>query len=346
MANAFSIRLATPDDRPRILEVLGELLGDEIPGASLARRHEWLYEANPHGHAITWLAIDDATKEVAGVTSFFPRRLVVSSGSGVASDRAPTVLGALGGDGFVRPKFRRRGIMQSMHKRSREDLPGHGIEVMFGTPMPANFTPLATAGSADVTRVARFVRPLSGRAFHLRGERADRIVRALLVPRSRAYLDPATIADTRVNDVWGQAQNDLGITTERDAAYFTWRYVVSPSQRQHAFVILEGSEAIGACALERQGENMRIIDLVTTRRQWGTALRAIANYASGCNSVEIRLTLDQAKSRQMWRRGYVLRDAAPRPLNIVLPPGDPKASTFLDGPRWYVTWTETDRDYS
>ncbi len=337
MANGYSIRLATPADRPRILETLTELLGDEVPGAALERRHEWLYDANPHGRAITWLAVDDATREVAGVTSFFPRRMVVG-------DRE--VNGALGGDGFVRPEFRRRGIMQSMHKRSREDMPAHGIEVMVGTPMPANFTPLATAGSADVAEVARFVRPISGRAFHLRGERTDRLLRALLVPRSRAYLDPATIHDTRVNEVWSQAKGTLGITTVRDAEYFTWRYVVSPSQRQHAFVILSGSEAIGACALEREGENMRIIDLVTTPAEWGTSLRAIANYAGGCTSVEVRLTLDQAKSRGMWRRGYVLRDAAPRPLNIVLPPGNPKASTYLDGPRWYVTWTETDRDYS
>jgi hypothetical protein len=329
----YAIRRATPDDKPKILEVMAELLGGDL--ADLARRHAWLYEANPHGRAITWIAIDEATREVAGCTSFFPRKLWVDG---------RIALGALGGDGYVRPRFRRRGIMQAMHKRSRAEMPELGIEVMYGTPMPANFTPLATAGSKDVTQVARYVRPISGRAFHVSDPRVDRVVRAILVPRSRAYLDPATINDTRVNEVWGQVRADIGITTVRDAEYITWRHVVSPSQKQHAFVILEGSEAIGVCALERADENMRVIDLVTPQRHWGTALRAIANYAGGCTSVEMRLTFAQAAKHRTWRRGYLLRDRTPHPLNIVLPPGDPGASTFHDGARWYISWTETDRD--
>ena len=333
--SGYSIRRATADDKPKILETMNELLGGE--GIDLVKRHEWLYEKNPHGRATTWIATDDASGEVAGCTSFFPRKLIVNGA---------IVAGALGGDGFVRPKFRRRGIMQAMHARSREDMPKLGVDVMFGTPMPANFTPLKTAGSCDVTRVARYVKPLSARTFHITNSRVDRLMRMVLVPRSRSYLDPATVADTRINDVWGQAKAELGITTVRDADYFTWRYVLSPSQKQHAFVILEGSEAIGACALEREGENLRIIDIIAPHHRFGSTLRAIANYASGCTSVEVRLTVDMAKHYQMWRRGYLMRDKAPRPVNVVLPPGEPNEKTYYDGSRWYVTWTETDRDYS
>src|SRR4051812_13444073 len=107
MANeSFTITRATPNDKPRILETMRELFGDAE--GDLARRHAWLYEQNPHGEAVTWIATDNASGEVAGVTSFFPRKLAVGDA---------VVKGALGGDGFVRPKFRRRGIMQAMHKR-------------------------------------------------------------------------------------------------------------------------------------------------------------------------------------------------------------------------------------
>jgi hypothetical protein len=335
MGQGYSIRLAGPEDKPKILETMRELLGGE--GIDLVRRHEWLYEQNPHGRAITWIATDEASGEVAGCTSFFPRNLSVDG---------RIVRGALGGDGFVRPKFRRRGIMQSMHKRSREEMAQHGIEVMFGTPMPANVTPLKVAGSSDVTTMARFVRPISARSFHIQSARVDRLLRMFLTPRTRRLLDPATIADTRIDEVWGACRSELGITTVRDAEYFTWRYVVSPSQRQHAFVILDGSESIGACALERQDDNMRVIDLVTPRHRFGSALRAIANYASGCTSVELGLTLHMAKHYHLWRHGYVLRDNDPRPVNVVLPLGEPNKATFYDGARWYLTWTESDRDYS
>src|SRR5262249_46094144 len=154
------------------------------------------------------------------------------------------------------------GIMQAMHARTRQDMPSLGIDVMYGTPMPANFTPLRVAGSMDVAMVARYVRPLSARTFHMHGAAVERLFRMFFVPRSRAYLGPATIRDTRLNDVWQEARADLGITALRDADYFTWRYVTSPSQKQHAFVILEGSEPIAACALERGEDNVRVIDLV------------------------------------------------------------------------------------
>ena len=152
---SFHVRLAQPDDRGSLLALQAELFHGEGAGhdrAGLERRFDWLYRDNPHGKAFTWVAVDDATGQVVGSTSFFPRLLALDGG---------TVRGALGGDGYVLPRFRRRGIGTAMHRASRRDMRALGIEVMFGTPMPRNLTPLREAGSRNVTRVARYVRPLS-----------------------------------------------------------------------------------------------------------------------------------------------------------------------------------------
>ena len=97
----FEVREATAADRPEIVALIGEM----IPGGDVASRWRWLYETNPGGPALTWLAIAP-TGEVAGCTSFFPFRLWLDGAQ---------VRAALGGDGYVRPAFRRRGLGGLLH---------------------------------------------------------------------------------------------------------------------------------------------------------------------------------------------------------------------------------------
>src|SRR5262245_14601274 len=99
------VRRATSNDRPAVLALLAEYL----PGADVGARYDWLYRANPHGRAISVIAFDGTSGAPIGITSIFPRRVHVA---GVAR------LGSMGGDGFVRPAFRRRGVATRLHKAS------------------------------------------------------------------------------------------------------------------------------------------------------------------------------------------------------------------------------------
>ena len=85
----FSIRNAEQADR----EVLAAMVREMMPGIDAESRLRWLYDANPAGHALTWLACTEGG-DVAGCTSFFPFRLQVDGAHALA---------ALGGDGWVRP---------------------------------------------------------------------------------------------------------------------------------------------------------------------------------------------------------------------------------------------------
>jgi len=84
----FIVRLAGPEDRLAIVDAVAELL----PGVDVARRHRWLYEENPHGPALTWIARDGATGHVAGMTSFFPRCIVAQGREGDGRRWAATAM--------------------------------------------------------------------------------------------------------------------------------------------------------------------------------------------------------------------------------------------------------------
>src|SRR5262249_38499368 len=116
----------------------------------------------------------------------------------------------------------------------------------------------------------------------------------------------------------------------------------SPSQQQRPFVVLDHGRPIAACALERVGRRLCVIDLLAPRRAWPNALGTIAASAGGCDTCELRLTRAAADARRIWKRGFVARDA--KQLNIMVPEGASYEAMYFDGDRWFYTWCESDID--
>lgn len=325
---SFVVRRATDADRPLILATLAEYLPDTDP----QQRYDWLYLDNPHGRALTWLVLEEATGTVAGMTSFFLRRMVANG---------TPLRGALGGDGYVRPAFRRRGLGQRMHQASRDDMTAAQIAVMFGTPMPANLTPLQKVGTTNIDDTIRYVRPLTAPRLGP----LSRVVSPLLrLGVGDARLEPMRELDPRTDEVWQRTLPELGIATVRDAAFYTWRFVRSPSQRQVAHVILAGREPIAVCALEEITDgHVRVVDLVAPAAEWGRAISAIVRAVPRATALELKLVRADGDARALWRYGFLARGE--KPLNIMLPPGSPSDRRLLDPARWFFTWADSDMDH-
>lgn len=326
---SFVVREATPSDRGEIETLIAEM----IPGCDVASRWRWLYESNPGGPAITWLAIA-ASGEVAGCTSFFPFRLRLD-------DRE--VRGALGGDGYVRPAFRRKGVGALLHDASRRAMPTHDIACMYGAPGAMNVTPLKHGGSRETGTVVRWARPLRGSALPVPAWLHSPLSRLLGV-QSRAHLDKATTNDPRIDSVWHATRNHLRLTAVRDAAFYTWRFDEAPAQRQTSYVILDNNRPIGACALEplRDGRTLRIVDLLATPEAWHACLRAIIALGTDTEAeiLDLKLLEHDGRTRQMWRSLFVERDRKPF-LCMIPTDGDDR---FIDPARWFYTQADSDLD--
>src|SRR5262245_61412575 len=248
-SHAYNVRAANATDETEIRALIAEM----IPGCDVDSRWRWLYETNPGGRALTWLAIAP-TGEVAGCTSFVPFRLWLEG--------AP-VRAALGGDGFVRPAFRRRGLGGLMHDASRRDMLEHRIGCMYGAPGAMNVTPLKHGGSRELGHVARWVRPLGGRALGVSQPLLDRALAAVMRPRRTAELEPLAPRDPRVDAVWAEARPHLRLAAVRDTAFYTWRFLEVPGGVPRPYAIVSRGRTIGVCALELlpEGKVMRILDL-------------------------------------------------------------------------------------
>jgi len=258
-------------------------------------------------------------------------------------DGAP-VRAALGGDGYVRPKFRRRGLGGLLHDAARRGMPDHDIGCMYGAPGAMNVTPLKHGGSREVGQVARWTRPLRGSAIGVRMEPFDRLVRGILRPRFVPYLDPMSRADGRVDEVWEAFAPTMRLGAVRDATFYTWRFIDAPAHRETPFVIMSRGKPIGVCALEMMnaGQTMRIVDLIAVPGRWHSCLSAIARHAAetDANTVDIKLMALDGRLRQMWRAGFLERDS--KPFLVVIPvEGDRR---FVDPLRWFYCGADSDLD--
>jgi GNAT superfamily N-acetyltransferase len=326
----FTVREASGADRPEIAKLIAEMM----PGIDAVARVAWLYEANPSGAALTWIAEEDG--RVAGCTSFFPFRLMLDG---------DVVEAALGGDGYVRPAFRRRGLGGLLHEASRDAMTAKRIGCMYGAPGAMNLTPLKHGGSREIGTVSRWARPLRGSALGLGVTPLDQLVRVAMKPRHSAQLEPMRRLDARVDAIWAQARADIRLGAVRDAAFYTWRFIDAPSKREPAYVIVKDGVPIGCCALESmgRGHDLRIVDLLTIPGEWHAGLAAIASHAARTEAatLDIKLMSIDGRRRNMWHSAFVERDS--KPFLVMIPrDGDRR---FLDPERWFYCGADSDLDF-
>ena len=310
---------------------IGLLMEELMPHADTAPRQEWLYRSNPDGAAITVLATDEDSGELAGMTSAFPRRMLV---------HGQVVLGALGGDGWVRPQFRRRGIGSLMHLASRAALAARGIEMLFGTPSAANATALGMAGGRDVTSLRRWVRPLLAGRLGVGGffQRIGRF-------RSPARLIAAAPGDADLDVAWADLGGEARIATVRDSEFLRWRFQEAPSATQSLWIVRDDAGVLGACALEVLERRVRVVDLISRRDRFPRVLNAIFAAHEDAEALEVRLDDTPARALGLWRRGFFPRERVP--LNVMLSSAaDWAGSAFASGEDWFSTRADTDVDTS
>lgn len=320
--DAVHVRRATDADRPVVLSLLAEYL----PNHDVAKRHEWLYERNPHGKALTVVAFEASSGEPMGLTSLFPRRVRVER---------EVHLGSIGGDGFVRPKFRRRGVATALHRACLDSMNGASIEFMFGAPEPSNLGALLKAGSRAVTRLRRYSRP---RGLHA-------MLRSMghFGPHPRVELVPLDLHDARARDLVDlMSTSDEGrVAPIRDADHYAWRFGETPSRAQRAFLVTMGGKPAAMCALERSHGVVAVLDLVAPKGRHLQALRAIADAAGG-EALSILANDASPEAHTLWQAGFFPREA--KTFQVLAPWSQAFSRPLQEAHRWVYFWGDGDVD--
>lgn len=332
-----------PADRERVLRILREYFASTDPQEDADARYAWLYRDNPSGTAHTFVAKDRKTHEVVAVTSLFPRSVSVDG---------KTFMGAIGGDGYVTPAYRRRGIATLLHNEalllmSERD---ERVSFMFGPPEPHNLKALLRAGASVVGAVQRFVRPLSWDGLGAPAARFGGALRApvswLLAPRrSRLRLEPlGDSPDARVDRVWEATLDATAGHTRvipvRDARFYAWRFGrANVPQRGH--LVLDGTTPIAAVAIERRGAQAAIVDVTAPPRYRARAYRAILDACRGADAVHVQIHVPSPQEVALLASaGFVPRGR--KPFQVQAGASHPEREALLRPRAWRYMWGDGD----
>jgi GNAT superfamily N-acetyltransferase len=340
----FEIRRAEDDDREGLLALIAKLYhGDSVS------RYEHLYRSNPHGAALTWLAIETATGQAVACTSLFPRRVHVGG------RQRP---GSIGGDCYVEPRVRRQGLAVALHSASLAQMREGGVDFMYGPPVPHNLAALLKAGSTLVSEYRRWVRPLDGGVSVLSSLAARArplAARMIGVPmRLLDRLGRTAMRDYSVDEVgtFGVEFDRLfervapthTIACVRDSTYLAWRYM--PPRRQVPLAVRRHGELVGLVVIEMDQERAALVDVFTSTDAESTdvAVRLAMDYAAarGCFSIEVHATERSPVARRLARLGYISRDA--RGFQVAVGPLDPQVDVLTSADSWHLMEADKDLD--
>lgn len=342
----FEIAPASYRDREHVIRLMGKV----YPG-DMRQRYDWLYENNPHGDALTWIAIERESGESVGCTSIFPRRVMVNGRERI---------GGIGGDCFIEPRVRRQGLATALHAVSFAQMRDRGVDFMYGPPTPNNLGALVKAGSHLVTNYKRWVRPLTSRgAYRAAFSRVPTRGQAQLAHIPIMVFDRLTKSDASgftVEEVYdfgvefdamfecAAAQHKVACVRMRD--YLAWRYLDAPARRQTPLAVRHSGELIGFVAVEQAGEFAAIADLFSApdAKIMDAILQLAIDYAgaAGCSVLEMSTTQDSALARRLRRHGFIGREE--RGFQVAVENDDPQLDALIGAQSWHFTEADQDMD--
>src|SRR5688572_13867646 len=71
----FATRFRIEEHKDALANIWRENMSDSGIAGVIDARMDWLYRQNPLGPTATWLVVEDASKEVVGCASLYPRNV-------------------------------------------------------------------------------------------------------------------------------------------------------------------------------------------------------------------------------------------------------------------------------
>jgi len=233
-------------------------------------RYSWIYQNNPSGPAICWLALDTSSQSVVGSVALFPRRIFVNGKS---------VIAGIAGDYSVDKENRVFGPALQLQKRAICDYEGEGLDLIYGFPSKQSEAVHLRVGYKIVGEVRRLTKPL-GSYYYLKkyfdipvvtkaiSKLTDTILKCM--SRETFYRSKGEYVtgmqssfDKRFDILWDMVKTRFAVIGERSSSFLNWRFVQCPHEEYRIFTLSdkESRDILGYVVFQMNENRVKIADL-------------------------------------------------------------------------------------
>lgn len=302
-------------DRTGLIQLFRRFLTDSYNG----HKFDWLYQRNPDGRALAWIAYEDGTGEIAGASAAFPRQMHANGAQ---------ALGLILGDFCMVEKYRSLGPALKLQRMSLDAVNGQPFELCYDFPSQSMMAIYRRLGLREAGRLQRWAKPfrVNRRIERLVGSSTlsrpiSAVANLSLRHRGRSG-DPSTcdltIQDSPCGEEFTVLDQGLrarsGFRTSRTAQFLNWRYLAHPTVKHQILTARREGRLLGYAVTTNLPMDCAIVDLcaldddVVARLIYGAAehLRQ-----QGADAVSVYANSGHPWARLFERAGFLQRESSP-----------------------------------
>ena len=325
-----------------------------VTNVSLKDRYRWIYQDNPHGKALTWLAVTSQDDKIVGCTSVFPRRMWLNG---------HLETGCAGGDTYVDPMWRRKGISEALHRASAKDMQEDGVVLEYGFPLPDHVGAFPKSGGClpgDFVSARCFlsIRPFLKKVrmgWFLPGRLLEVLDRLFLkVTHPEVFSPDETKYEVKEIDTFDERFETLSeelissfrICCVRDSSYLRWRFLNNPFRKYVLLSVARKRDARlhGFAAVEVSGD-MGVVSEFFVRQEADVVkalLTGVMRFGVSRSLRSLRFELINPAgpfARDLARCGFKFNYSDQKTMELL---GDHGRDGLKDMANWYLTLSDLD----
>jgi len=237
----------------------------------LDSKYQWLYEQNPDGKAMVWLALEIETGEYVGMTTLFPRNILYMNHQRLSS---------IAGDLFISPAHRSLKAAIMLQRALLATVDAGVASSIYVFPNRQAALVMRRVGYKRIGSMVRMVWILRS-LKQLKKRGTNKFIRKIVSPLIDFFLRYRSLIpvlfyrhklkcinlkklDQRYDHLWNRCKNQFVISLDKNASYMNWKYASDPKGNSNFFCVIDinGLDMYGCIAFREDEDTIEIRDLI------------------------------------------------------------------------------------
>lgn len=244
-------------DLNRDLAVIADTVNAGFSSRLTLERFRWLYQQNPDGPAVAWLAVDEASGCVVGATAACPRRMRLGNGRRMVAWNCC--------DFSIHARYRTLGAAMKLRRAAKSGIDAGLREFLYAHPNERMLQVHLAVGHQVLGKMVRYAKLLRLSTRWPPVNRASAIVlrHGGRGAWHRAGTDAALVAQwpvVELDELYEAAASRLGTGVVRDGRYLDWRFRQNPLDAAELIVASRGGRLAGYVVFSTRDEVVLVKD--------------------------------------------------------------------------------------